>query len=73
MNESWIGIEEIASHLDMKPSTVRTWAKSGKIPSKKIGRHWKFRVSEVDAWVECGKSAMGNDGLLEGKLTNGRD
>lgn len=27
------------------------------IPFRKIGRQYKFRLSEVDAWVESGQSA----------------
>ena len=37
--ESWIGIEDAAEHLGVKPSTVRDWIKKGKgIPAQKIGK-----------------------------------
>lgn len=28
------------------------------IPANKIGKQWKFKVSELDEWVKSGKSAI---------------
>ena len=28
------------------------------IPAHKIGRQWKFKLTEVDEWVKSGKSAI---------------
>ena len=44
--ERWVSLEDIAGHLDVST-----------IPYHKVGRQYKFRVSEVDAWVESGESA----------------
>lgn len=58
-NEKWIGIEEAAEYLGVKPSTLRDWIKKEKdIPARKIGKQWKFKCSELDAWVKSGKSAL---------------
>ena len=57
--EKWIGIEEAADFLGIKPSTLREWLKKEKnIPAHKIGKLWKFKCSELDAWVKSGKSAL---------------
>lgn len=59
INEKWISIEEAAEHLGVKPVTVRDWIKKGKgIPAHKIGKKWKFKYSELDAWVKSGQSAI---------------
>lgn len=55
--ERWVSLEDIATHLDICKDTIRAWIKKGTIPYHKIGRQYKFRVSEVDAWVESGRSA----------------
>lgn len=56
--ESWIGIEDAAKHLGVTKDTVRTWIKKTDIPAHKIGKLWKFKLSELDEWVKSGKSAM---------------
>ena len=59
INEKWISIEEAAEYLGIKPVTVRDWIKKGKdIPAHKIGKKWKFKCSELDAWVRSGNSAI---------------
>ena len=55
--ERWVSLEDIAIHLDVSKDTIRAWIKKDTIPHHKIGRQYKFRVSEVDAWVESGESA----------------
>lgn len=57
-NENWVGIEEAAEYLGVKSVTVRDWIRKEKgIPAHKIGKQWKFKYSELDAWVKSGKSA----------------
>lgn len=59
ISEKWISIDEAAEHLGIKPVTVRDWIKKGKgIPAHKIGKKWKFKYSELDAWVKSGQSAI---------------
>ena len=55
--ERWLSVEEIALHLGVSKDTIRSWIKKGTIPFHKVGRLYKFRISEVDLWVESGKSA----------------
>lgn len=57
MNERWSSLEEIAEYLGITKDTVRNWIKKSDIPAHKIGRQWKFKISEVDEWVKSGKSA----------------
>ena len=56
-SERLIGLEEVAAHLDVSKDTIRVWIKKGTIPFKKVGRQYKFRLSEVDEWVDSGQSA----------------
>ena len=59
INDNWINIDDAATYLGVKSVTVRDWIRKGKgIPAHKIGKQWKFKVSELDAWVKSGKSAM---------------
>lgn len=55
--ENWVTIDEVAEHLKVHKDTIRIWIKKKAFPANKIGKQWRFRLSEVDAWVESGKSA----------------
>ncbi|NFK79387.1 helix-turn-helix domain-containing protein [Clostridium botulinum] len=59
ISDNWISIEEAAEYLGVKPVTVRNWIKKKNyIPAHRIGKLWKFKRSELDAWIKSGKSAM---------------
>jgi excisionase family DNA binding protein len=55
--EPWLSLEEIAGHLGVSRDTVYRWIDSRKMPAHKVGRLWKFKVSQVDNWVQAGKAA----------------
>lgn len=55
--ERWLSVEEIASHIGCSKDTIRAWIKKETIPYHKVGRQFKFKISEVDRWIESGKSA----------------
>ena len=57
-SENWVGIDEAASHLGVTKDTIRNWIKKTDIPARKIGKLWKFKLSELDEWVKSGKSAI---------------
>ncbi|MBQ8279126.1 MAG: helix-turn-helix domain-containing protein [Roseburia sp.] len=56
--DSWISLEDAANYMGVKKETVRSWIKKTDIPAHKIGKLWKFKKSELDAWVTSGKSAI---------------
>ena len=56
--EDWIGIEAAASYLDVTKDTVRNWIKKTDMPAHKIGKLWKFKRVELDAWIKSGRSAI---------------
>lgn len=57
--DKYIGIEEAAIFLSVKVATIRKWLASDKgIPAHKVGRQWKFKISELDNWVKSGCSAI---------------
>ena len=57
MSEPWVKVEEVASHLGVAKDTVYRWVQSRGLPAHRVGRLWKFKVSDVDAWVRDGKAA----------------
>lgn len=59
-NDNYISLDEAANYLGIKPVTLRSWIRNpnSEVPAHKIGRFWKFKRSEIDAWVQSGKSAI---------------
>jgi excisionase family DNA binding protein len=58
-DDKWIGIEEAADYIGVNKDTVRNWIKKETdIPAHRVGKLWKFKKSELDAWIKSGKSAM---------------
>ena len=45
-------IDELAAYLKISKSTLYKLVREGKIPSQKIGKHWRFRKSAIDHWLE---------------------
>ena len=55
MPEKWVNLEDIAVYLSMSEDSVRTWFKEGKLPYYRVGKRYKFKISEVDEWIRSGK------------------
>ena len=45
-------IKEVATRLQIKPSTLYAWAAQGRIPCLKIHGLVRFRKDEIDQWLE---------------------
>lgn len=58
-NEPWVSLDQIARHLSVSRDTVYRWIDDRGLPAHKVGRLWKFKVSEVDEWVRAGNAAEG--------------
>ena len=59
LNDNYISIDEAAEYLGIKTVTLRNWIKKDvHLPAHKIGKLWKFKKSELDLWVNSGKSAL---------------
>ena len=55
--EHWYSTKEICEYLGVSRDTLPIWINEKKLPANKVGRNWKFKPSEVDAWIKSGKSA----------------
>jgi len=45
-------IRDVAKILGVKPSTVYTWIKQGKIPHIRIGRLIRFTLEQIDGFLQ---------------------
>jgi excisionase family DNA binding protein len=65
MNERWLSVAEIAAHLGVNPDTIYKWIDRKGMPGHKVGRLWKFMVSEVDEWIRAGTAGRANKGAAK--------
>jgi len=49
-------IQELAVYLKISKSTIYKLVREGKIPSQKVGRHWRFRKEAIDRWLDASQS-----------------
>jgi len=56
-HERWLAVDEIAAHIGVNRDTVYKWIERKQLPAHKLGKLWKFKVSEVDEWILAGKAA----------------
>ena len=54
---NWYAMKEIMEYLGVSRDTVLAWIDKREMPATKIGRLWKFKISEVDAWMKSGVAA----------------
>jgi excisionase family DNA binding protein len=59
--EKWSSMEIITDYLGVSRETVLQWISSRNMPAHKVGRLWKFKISEVDEWIHSGGAADKNE------------
>jgi excisionase family DNA binding protein len=47
-----LGSDEAAQLLRIHPKTLQRMARQRQIPGIQIGKLWRFRRSELNAWIE---------------------
>ncbi|MGB2781445.1 MAG: helix-turn-helix domain-containing protein [Phycisphaerae bacterium] len=44
-------IADLSKYLKISRSTLYKLAQEGKLPSQKVGRHWRFHRDAIDRWL----------------------
>lgn len=68
--ERWVGVEDVAKHLDVNKDSVYRWIEKMGLPAHRIGRLFRFRISEVDNWVRAGGTSEAGDSYVADKETD---
>ena len=51
-DEVFLTTEEVLEYLQVNLRTVYRLIKAGKIPAVRVGRQWRFRKRDIDAWLD---------------------
>ena len=50
----WLSVDEICKYLGVSNDTVYKWIDKHSMPAHRMGRLWKFKINQVDPWIEAG-------------------
>lgn len=50
--QSILTTEEVLGYLRVTPRTIYRLIRTGELPALRIGRQWRFRRSDLDAWLD---------------------
>lgn len=51
-DEGFLTTEDVLEYLHVNLRTVYRLIKAGRIPAIRVGRQWRFRKRDIDAWLE---------------------
>jgi excisionase family DNA binding protein len=73
--ETYLTIEGVAGHLKLSAQTIRRYVMNREIPFHKIKKVIRFRLSEIEKWVDGGgvdgKGTAGPEEIRDGDLFAG--
>ena len=58
--ENWVTVKDVQAYLGVGRETILQWIAKRNMPAYKVGRMWKFKLSEVDEWIRSGGASDDN-------------
>jgi len=68
--ERWVGVEDVAKHLGVNKDSIYRWIEKMGLPAHRVGRLFRFKISEIDDWVRVGGASEASDKSAKGKKTD---
>jgi excisionase family DNA binding protein len=66
--EHFLTTDEVLDYLQVNLRTVYRLIKAGKIPAVRVGRQWRFRKRDIDAWLSTSRpTPLGGPGGSAGE------
>ncbi len=69
-DEVFLTTEEVLAYLQVNLRTVYRLIKAGKIPAVRVGRQWRFRKRDIDAWLDSQHTQGGGTAQASAPLRN---
>ena len=61
-DEVFLTTEEVLEYLQVNLRTIYRLIKANKIPAVRVGRQWRFRKRDIDAWLDSQRSEAAQSG-----------
>ena len=69
--ENWVSMSRVIEYLGVSRETVLQWISYRKVLTHKVGRLWKFKISEVDEWIHSASAAADDFDVGEESTVDG--
>src|SRR6187401_3857843 len=63
-DDIFLTTEEVLEYLQVNLRTVYRLIKPGKIPAVRVGRQWRFRKRDIDAWLDSQRTQQMGGGSI---------
>ena len=54
--EKWVDTKAVAEYLHINRQTVFAWIAQKNLPAVRVGKAWRFKLSEIDSWLRSSKA-----------------
>lgn len=65
--EKWRPMSTVMEYLGVSRETILQWIEKKGMPAHKVGRQWKFKISEIDEWIRSGAASDKEEANSEGE------
>lgn len=59
--EPWVSVEAVAAHVGVRKDSIYRWIEHRGFPAQRVGKLWKLKLSEVDAWITTANRSPSGD------------
>ena len=56
IKDRYYSMSEMCKYLGISRDTALRWISTKNMPAHKIGKNWKFKISEIEEWVKIGQA-----------------
>ncbi len=67
--ERWVGVDDVAAHLGVAKDSVYRWIEEQGLPAHRVGRLFRFKLSELDEWVRQGTEHRKNSNPVRSRIS----
>lgn len=53
-SDRWISLQEVYVYLGVKLHTIMRWIEQCGMPTSKVEKLWRFKITDIDEWVKKG-------------------
>jgi excisionase family DNA binding protein len=61
LSDGLLTARQVGAYLGFSPATIVDWAEADKLPAFKVGGRLRFRLSDLEAWLETKRTGAGGE------------